>query len=120
APFLACGVVAYAIAERSRKGLELAVVAVGMAVLMSWAFPEGGTEPFSFSSYQPAILVTIAVFVALPKEERTLRYGVAAYGLALTAAFLIQSPMGGNATPMGSLLLRPVLPLGLWPGPRLH
>ena len=118
--FLGCGAVAYAVAERNRGGLELAVVAVGMAVLMSWAFPEGGTEPFKFSSYQPAILVTIAVFLALPKEERTLRYGVAAYGLALTAAFLIQSPMGGNATRMGALLLGPALAFGLWRRQRLY
>jgi hypothetical protein len=118
--FLACGVVAYAIAERSRKGLELAVVAVGMTLLMSSAFPEGGTEPFDFSSYEPAILVTIAVFVALPPEERLLRYGVAAYGLALTAAFLVQTPMGGNATRMGSLLLGPVLAFGLWRRQRLY
>ncbi len=112
--FLACGVVAYAIAERRRKGLELAVVAVGIALLISAAFPEGGTEPFDFSSFEPAILVAIAVFVALPPEERLLRYGVAAYGAALAAAFLIQSPMGGNATRMGSLLLGPVLAFGLW------
>jgi hypothetical protein len=118
--FLACGVVAYAIAERSRKGLGLAVVAVGMALLMSAAFPEGGTEPFDFSSFEPAILVTVAVFLALPPEERLLRYGVAAYALALTAAFLVQTPMGGNATRMGSLLLGPVLAFGLWRRQRLY
>ncbi len=112
--FLGCGVVAFAIAERRRKGLELAVVAVGVALLISAAFPEGGTEPFDFSSFEPAILVATAVFVALPPEERLLRYGVAAYGTALAAAFLIQSPMGGNATRMGSLLLGPVLAFGLW------
>jgi hypothetical protein len=112
--FLACGVVAYAIAERRRRGLELAVITVGIALLISAAFPEGGTEPFDFSSFEPAILVAIAVFVALPPEERLLRYGVAAYGTALAAAFLIQSPMGGNATRMGALLLGPVLAFGLW------
>jgi hypothetical protein len=112
--FLACGVVAYAIAERSRRGLELALVTVGVAFLISAAFPEGGTEPFNFSSFEPALLVTIAVFVALPPEERLLRYSVAAYGLALTAAFLIQTPMGGNATRLGSLMLGPVLAFGLW------
>jgi hypothetical protein len=118
--FLACGVVAYAIAERSSRGLELAVVTVGMAVLMNSAFPEGGNEPFDFSSFEPAILVTIAVFVALPREERLLRYSVAGYGLALTAAFLIQTPMGGNATRMGSLLLGPVLAFGLWRRQRFY
>jgi hypothetical protein len=112
--FLACGIVAYAIAERSRRGLELAVITVGVAVLISAAFPEGGTEPFDFSSFEPAILVALAVFVALPSDERLLRIGVAAYGAALTAAFLIHSPMGGNATRMGSLLLGPVLAFGLW------
>jgi hypothetical protein len=112
--FLACGVTAYAAAERSRKGLELAVISVGMALVISAAFPEGGTEPFDFSSFEPAILVTLAVFVALPPEERLLRYGVAAYGAALAAAFLINSPMGGNATRMGSLLLGPALAFGLW------
>jgi hypothetical protein len=117
--FLACAVVAYAIAERSRRGLELAVVTVGVAALVSMAFPEGGTEPFDFSSYEPAILVTLAVFVALPPEERLLRYGVAAYGAALTAAFLIQTPMGGNATRMGALLLGPALAFGLWRRQRL-
>ena len=112
--FLACGIVAYAIAERSRRGLELAVITVGVALLISAAFPEGGTEPFDFSSFEPAILVTIAVFVALPPEERLLRYGVAVYGAALAGAFLIQSPMGGNATRLGSLLLGPILAFGLW------
>jgi hypothetical protein len=112
--FLACGVVGYAIAERTRRGLELAIVAVGVTFAISSAFPEGGTEPFVFSSFEPAILVTLAVFVALPPEERLLRYSVAAYGAALVAAFLIQSPMGGNATRMGSLLLGPVLAFGLW------
>jgi hypothetical protein len=118
--FLACGAIAYAIAERNRRAVEIAVVTVGMAVLISWAFPEGGSEPFSFSSYQPAILIAIAVFLALPREERTLRYGVAAYALVLTAAFLIQTPMGGNATRMGSLLLGPALAFGLWKRQRLY
>jgi hypothetical protein len=112
--FLACAAVAYAVAERTRRGLELAAVCVGVTLLVSTAFPEGGTEPFDFSSFQPAILVTVAVFLALPRQERLLRYGVAGYGLALTAAFLIQTPMGGNATRMGALLLGPALAFGLW------
>jgi hypothetical protein len=112
--FLGCGGVAYAVAERSRRGLELAAAAVGMAALISVAFPEGGTEPFDFSSFQPALLVAVAVFVALPKEERLLRYGVAAYAAALAGAFLIHTPLGGNATRMGSLLLGPALAFGLW------
>jgi hypothetical protein len=112
--FLGCGVIAYAVSQRRTDGLALAAAAVGMTAVMAVAFPEGGTEPFDFSSFQPALLVAIAVFIALPREERLLRYGVAAYVVALAAAFLIQSPMGGNATRMGSLLLGPALAFGLW------
>ncbi|MGH2923468.1 MAG: hypothetical protein ACRDKH_05505 [Solirubrobacterales bacterium] len=112
--FLACGAVAHSLAERSRASLELAVAAFGAALIIAYAFPEGGTEPFVYSSFQPALLVALAVFLAIPREEKLLRYGVAAYTAALAAAFLIDSPMGGNATRMGSLLLGPALAFGLW------
>jgi hypothetical protein len=112
--FLACAAVAHSIAERSRTGVELAVAALGTAVLLAFAFPEGGSEPFVASSFQPALLIAIAVFLAIPKEERLLRYGVAAYAAALAAAFLVDTPMGGNATRMGALFLGPALAFGLW------
>jgi hypothetical protein len=112
--FLACGGAAYSVAERTRAGLELAAAALGMTVLLAVAFPEGGSEPFVFSSFQPAILIAIAVFLAIPREEKLLRYSVAAYGVALAAAYLIDTPMGGNATRMGALFLGPALAFGLW------
>jgi len=117
--FLACGAVAYSLAERRREGIELAVTSVGMAVLVALAFPEGGDEPFVFSSFDPAFLIALVAFLAVPREERLLRYGVGAYCAALATAFLIDTPMGGNATRMGALLLGPVLALGLWRRQRL-
>ena len=114
--FLACAAVAHAVAERSRAGLELAVAALGDGRAAGLAFPEGGTEPFVFSSFQPAILIAIAVFLAIPKEERLLRYGVAAYAAALAGAFLIDTPDGRQRDPDGRPLprararLRPLAP----------
>jgi hypothetical protein len=112
--FLACGAVAHSLAERRRASLELAVASFGAVVILAISFPEGGTEPFVDSSFQPALLIALAVFLAIPKQEKLLRYGVAAYTLALAAAFLVDSPMGGNATRMGSLFLGPALAFGLW------
>lgn len=112
--FLAAAAVTYAVAERKRVGLELAAVAVGVVALVSFAFPEGGSEPFVASSFQPAILIAALAVLLIPKQERLLRYGVAAYALALVAAFAISSPMGGNATRMGALLLGPLLACALW------
>jgi len=95
------------------QGLELAVVTVGIALLISAASPEGGTEPFAFSSFEPAILVAIA------RLRRPAAGGGACSATgwrptwaALAAAFLIQSPMGGNATRRGRCCLVPSSPSG--------
>ncbi len=117
--FLACGGLAHWMANRNWKsrraiGLELGVVALGTAIALALVFPEGGTEPFVWSSYMPAILGAVAVYFAMPRDEKLLRSGLALYGLALTASFLIANPLGGNATRMGALLLGPLLACALW------
>ncbi len=110
---------AYSLAERTLSGLKLGAAAIGGAILLTHMFPEGGTEPFVANSFRPAIAMAIAVLILIPREEKLLRYGVAAYALALTAAFLVDSPMGGNATRMGSLILGPALAVGAWQQRRL-
>jgi hypothetical protein len=95
------------------------VPAVGVAGLLTLAFPEGGTEPFVFSSFAPAFAIAVAAFFVVPGEERVLRIGVAAYALALLAAFAIDNPLGGNVTRMGALLVGPLLACALWPRNRL-
>lgn len=112
--FLACASAAHALAERSRTGLELAAAGLGSALLLALAFPEGGDHPFVASSFQPALLIALAVLLAIPRDEKLLRYGVAAYAVALASSFLIASPMGGNVTRMGLLFLGPALALSLW------
>ena len=117
--FLACCGIAYSLAERSRAGIELAVAAAAVAGIVALAFPEGGSEPFVTSSFLPAILIAAVVFVALPREERLVRFGVATYAVALLGAYLIETPVGGNATRLGALLLGPLLACALWPRNRL-
>jgi hypothetical protein len=117
--FLACGGLAYWLAERRREAAELAVAAFGTALLMALAFPEGGSEPFVSSSFTPAFLLAIAVFVALPRDQRILRTGVAVYGLVLLGAYLVDNPLGGNATRLGALFLGPLLACALWPRDRV-
>jgi hypothetical protein len=117
--FLACGGLAYWIAERRRVGLELAVAAFGAALVLAILFPEGGSEPFDGTSFSPAIMIAAAVFIALPRKERLLRAGVAIYIVGLTASFLIANPLGGNATRLGALLLGPLLACALWQRQRL-
>jgi hypothetical protein len=101
-----------------RDGLILAAAAFIPPVLLSVAFPEGGWAPFPFSSYLPIPLFAIACVLLLPRDQGTLRWTAALYGLGATLALVLHTAMGGNAVRLGALLGGPVLACALWP--RLH
>lgn len=117
--FLACAGLTYAAWGKRREGLEIAVASAGMVALVSLVFPEGGTEPFVLSSFLPAFVMAIIAFLCIPRQERLLRLGVAAYGLLLLVAFTVDSPMGGNATRLGALFLGPLFACALWQRQRM-
>jgi hypothetical protein len=112
--FLALAGVAYALAARRTVGLVLAAAALLPIVAFAVAFPEGGTEPFVFSSFWPTLAFAVAALALLPRDERTLRIGVALYALACVAAYVLATPVGGNVVRLGALCGGPVLALALW------
>jgi hypothetical protein len=93
----------------------LVAAAVVPAALLAVLFPEGGDFPFVADAFWPPLAATLAVLVALPREERVLRAGVALYALVLVASYVVATPMGGNAVRLGALLGGPVAALALWP-----
>jgi hypothetical protein len=122
--FLAMGGVAHAIAHRRgdgdsrtarRDGIVLAAAAFVPPVLLTIAFPEGGYAPFPVSAYLPIPVFAFACVILLPREQGTLRWAAALYGLGATAALMLDTAMGGNAVRLGALLGGPVLACALWP-----
>jgi hypothetical protein len=113
--FLAMGGLAHSLATRRKDGLVLATAAFVPPVLLTIAFPEGGYAPFPFSSYLPIPLFALACLALLPREQSTLRWSAALYGLGATAALVISTAMGGNAVRLGALFGGPVLACALWP-----
>jgi hypothetical protein len=108
-----------------RKGydsrcLALAVAALTPILVLSIAYPEGGYEPFAASAFWPALAGVIAIALLLPRGpltpngQRVLRTGAALYALALSGAYAIHTPMGGNAARLGPLLAGPLLAGVLW------
>jgi hypothetical protein len=112
--FLALAGVACAIGARRRAGIALALGALVPVIALAVAFPEGGSQPFAASSFWTLMAFAVLSLVLLPREERTLRVGVALYALGCTAAFLLDTPVGGNAARLGALLAGPLAALVWW------
>ncbi|HKG02232.1 MAG TPA: hypothetical protein VKB03_03560 [Conexibacter sp.] len=113
--FLALAGTAYALGERRMRGLLVAGAALAPVAALAVAFPEGGIEPFAFSSFWPVLAFAAIALVLVPREERTLRIGVVLYALGCTAAFLLDTPVGGNVVRLGALCAGPLAALVLWP-----
>jgi hypothetical protein len=102
--------------ERAR----LAAAALVPAAALSAAFPEGGHEPFAASAFWPALAGVLLFALLLPRGPLTpsaqlaLRLGAGLYALGLLGAYLLPTPMGGNAARLGPLLAAPLLAGVLW------
>lgn len=98
-----------------RRGLELAAAAFLTAGLTAVLFPGGGDEPYVWTSFVPAIGLTLAAAALLPARERLIRIGLLLYAAALSVAFLLDTPMGGNANRLGVLLVGSLFLCASWP-----
>ena len=126
--FLACAGVSYWIATlvpvggsgegrggHDPRGLEIAIAAFIPTVAVALLFPAGGTEPYVWTSFVPALLLTLAAIAVVPDRERLVRVGLAVYAAAVVATLLIDTPMGGNVNRMGVLLIGPLILCAGWP-----
>ena len=114
--FLALAGVAGALAARRGLFAWLAFAALAPILLLGAAFPEGGYMPFAFSAYLPVPVFCVILIAVLPPRERALRIGAALYGLATTAAYAIETPMGSNAVRLAALFAGPIAAAAVpWP-----
>jgi hypothetical protein len=111
--FVALAGTAYALGVRRPAGLALAAAALAPVLALAIVFPEGGVEPFGFTSLWPVLAFAAAALALLPRAERTLRAGVALYALGCVAAFLIDTPVGSNVVRLGALAAGPLMALAL-------
>jgi hypothetical protein len=107
--FLTIAGVALAIAGGRRAGLWLAAGALVPALALAFAFPEGGYEPFDFSTFWPLPLWLAGFIAVAPREEKALRIGATIYLVAGVAWFLVKTPMGGNTIRFGAIFGGPLL-----------
>jgi len=94
-------------------GVLVMVGALAPVALLSVAFPEGGSEPFTWATLWPIPAIALVALVLIPKRNVTLLAGIALYALGCIAAFEIATPVGSNAARLGPLLAGPIVAL-LW------
>jgi len=112
--FVALAAAAWWLDRRRWWPVALAACALGPAVALAVAFPEGGSFPFVPSSFWPALAAAIAVGLVVPRDARVVRIGVGLYALAIVASFVLETPMGGNVVRLGALFAGPVVVALLW------
>jgi hypothetical protein len=107
--FLGLAGVAMIVAQRTPRGLIVALPSVGLVLALSMAFPEGGFQPFAAGSAIISVASGVAVALLVPPSERVLRAGGWLYAVAAAAAMVIPTPMGSNATRLGAVFAGPLI-----------
>jgi hypothetical protein len=108
--FLAMCAVTWGLAVRAERVRCAALAACGLVpiVVLTVAFPEGGTQPFVASAFWPALFAVVTIGLLLPREQRILRIGALLYALALLGAYVVPSAVGGNVDRLGALAAGPL------------
>jgi hypothetical protein len=99
----------------ARAGVGVVVASLAPVGLLALAFPEGGYEPFAFSTFWPILVIAAAALALVRKDERILIAGIALYTLGCIAAFALTTAVGSNAARLTELMAGPLAALLLWP-----
>jgi MFS family permease len=95
-------------------GLAVIVASLLPVLIIAWMFPQGGTEPFAFTTMLPLLVASAVALVLLPRDAVRLRAGVLVYALATLAIYLIPTPIGSNIARMGTFAALPLTALVWW------
>ena len=114
AAFLVLAGTAWWLGSRSRAAIAPTAGALVPGLMIALAFPQGGTQPFAFSSFFWSLAVAVAIAILLPPRERVLRIGALLYAGALIAGIAIDTPLGGNLVRLAAVFGGPLAIGALW------
>jgi hypothetical protein len=95
-------------------GLAVVVGSLLPVLIIAWIFPQGGTEPFAFTTMLALLVASVVALVVLPRDMVRLRAGVAVYGLATLTIYLVPTAIGSNIARMGTFAALPLAALAWW------
>jgi hypothetical protein len=92
-----------------RSGLVLLVSSALPVALISGVFGDGGHEPFSGRDFRDALLAALVLLLVAPIRLVALRVGAALAVVMVLVAYLVDTPVGNNATRLTLLFAVPVV-----------
>ena len=95
------------------SGIAAISVCIGLLGVGALVFPEGGYQPFAFSTLWP--LLAAGGFVLLLRPGWVLGCATVLYLAGCVAAYLVATPLGSNAARLGELVAGPLVALLLVP-----
>ena len=98
-----------------RDGGAIVLAALGPVLIVAVLFGSGGREPFAFSALWPIVVLAPLLWVSLGAGERALRAGVVLYAFGCAAAYVLSTPVGGNAARLAPLIAGPLLAMSRRP-----
>lgn len=108
-----CGGVTFLCGHRAR-GMVLAVPALLAIAALALLFPTGGVFPFAADTFALIGAATLILVLLLPRSEGELRLAAVLYAALCVVLFVVETPVGGNATRLGAMTAAPLLALGAW------
>jgi hypothetical protein len=100
-------------------GLAVVIAAGAPVLALAVAFPEGGVEPFAFSTLWPIVLISVGAVFAIPRDDVTLRAGAVLYAVGCLLSYAVASPVGSNMARLAPLVAGPLAALLWWPRRKL-
>ncbi|ELS54006.1 putative Integral membrane protein [Streptomyces viridochromogenes Tue57] len=90
--------------QKRRPGAwALGLAPTAVVAVSAWLFPFSGTQPMVFGSMLLPLLISVAVYVLVPEEWKTVRLVCAVYGLAVVLVWVVSSQIGSNITRLAML-----------------
>ncbi|MFE9022198.1 MFS transporter [Streptomyces sp. NPDC007808] len=90
--------------QKRRPGAwALGLAPTAVVAVSAWLFPFSGTQPMVFGSMLLPLLISVAVYLLVPEEWKTVRLVSAVYGLAVVLVWVVSSQIGSNITRLAML-----------------
>jgi hypothetical protein len=93
-------------------GLLVLIAALLPVLILALLFPEGGHQPFAFSTLWPVLVAAIVIAILADGPALTVAAGL--YAVGCTVAFLVHTPVGANAARLGELVAGPLIVFELY------